>query len=73
MPKTRSGKAVVGLEAARRHYLDLCGDSGVDLDVEQEIIIDALREIAGKRAMQAQAERDDLGDIPAFLDRRRRP
>jgi hypothetical protein len=70
MPKPKSGKPVVGLEAARRHYLDLCADPDVDLDAEQDIIIiDALREIAGKRAMQAAD--DDLGNIPAGLDRRR--
>ena len=45
-------------------------DPDVDLDSEQEIVIDALREIAGKRAMQAQAD-DDLGDIPEGLDQRR--
>ena len=59
-----------GIDAARRYYLDLCVDPAVDLDAEQEIIIDGLREIAGKRAMQAQAD-DDLGDIPEGLDRRR--
>ena len=60
----------VGIDAARRYYLDRCADPDVDLDAEQEIILDALREIAGKRAMQAQAD-DDLGDIPEGLDRRR--
>ena len=35
MPKPRSGKPVVGLEAARRHYLDLCADPGVDLASHQ--------------------------------------
>jgi hypothetical protein len=40
-----------GIEAARRYYLDKCADPDVDLDAEQEIIIDALREIAGRRAM----------------------
>lgn len=56
LPKPRSGKPVVGREAARRHYLDLCaGIPAVDLDAEQEIVIDAfdaLREIAGERAMR---------------------
>ena len=60
-----------GIDAARRYYLDCCVDPAVDLDAEQEIIIDGLREIAGKRAMQAAD--DDLGDIPACLDRRRQP
>ena len=59
-----------GIDAARRYYLDRCVDPAVDLDAEQEIIIDGLREIAGKRAKQAQAD-DDLGDIPEVLDRRR--
>ena len=31
-----------------------------------KIILDALREIAGKRTMQAQVD-DDLGDIPEGL------
>jgi hypothetical protein len=39
-----------GVDAARQLYLDVCADSVVDLDAEQDIIIDALREIAGKRA-----------------------
>jgi hypothetical protein len=60
----------VGIDAARRYYLDRCAEPDIDLDAEQEIIIDALREIAGKRAISAQATRDDL-DIPPFLDRRR--
>ena len=54
MPKPKSGKPVVGLDAARQFYLDKCAEPEVDLDAEQEIVIDALREIAGKRAMQAQ-------------------
>jgi hypothetical protein len=48
LPKPRSGKPVVGLEAARRHYLDKCAEPDVDLDAEQKTIMDALREIAGK-------------------------
>ena len=70
MPKPRSGKPVVGIDAVRQCYLDRCAEPDVDLDSEQEIVIDALREIAGKRAMQAQAD-DDLGDIPEGLNRRR--
>jgi hypothetical protein len=38
-----------GIDAARRYYLDRCEEPNVDLDAEQDIIIDALREIAGKR------------------------
>ena len=71
LPKPRSGKPIIGIDAARRHYLDRCAEPDVDLDAEQEIIIDALREIAGKRAMQAAD--DDLGNIPECLDRRRQP
>jgi hypothetical protein len=55
LPKPRSGKPVLGLEAARHHYLDCCTDPGVDLDAERDTIIDALREIAGKRSMARQA------------------
>jgi hypothetical protein len=69
MPKPKSGKPVVGIDAVRQCYLDRCSEPDVNLDAEQEIIIDALLEIAGKRAMQD----DDLGNIPAGLDRRRRP
>ena len=60
----------IGIDAARRYYLERCAEPDVDLDAEMETILDALREIAGKRAMQAQAD-DDLGDIPEGLDRRR--
>ena len=60
----------VGIDAARKFYLDRCADPGVPLDAEMETIRDALREIARKRTMQAQAD-DDLGDIPEGLDRRR--
>jgi hypothetical protein len=58
LPKPRSGKPVLGLEAARRHYLDQCADPGVDLDAELTIIVEALKEIAGRRltARQAKAE-----------------
>jgi hypothetical protein len=52
MPKPKSGKPVVGIDAVRQCYLDRCSEPDVDLDAEQEIIIDALREIAGKRAMR---------------------
>ena len=62
----------VGIDAARRYYLDRCAEPDIDLDAEQEIIIDALREIAGRREITTQATRDDL-DLPEFLDRRRRP
>ena len=48
MPKPRSGKPVLGLEAARRHYRDQCAGVGVDLDAEINLITDALRELAEK-------------------------
>ena len=48
-PPTKA-KLKLDIDAARQHYLDKCADPDVDLDAEQEIIIDALREIAGKRA-----------------------
>jgi hypothetical protein len=43
-PKPKSGKPIVGLEAARRHYLDCCASDDVDLDVEMAIIAEALRD-----------------------------
>ena len=49
IPKPRSGKPVVGLDAARRHYLDRCADPDVDLGEEQREIIEAFKDIAGKR------------------------
>jgi hypothetical protein len=68
-----------GLEAARRHYLFEIEsiaekDWAFALDAEMEIVVGALREIAGKRALQTQAaDTDDLGNIPEGLDRRCRP
>jgi hypothetical protein len=61
LPKPKSGKPVVGLEAARRHYLDLCADPGVDLGEEQSLIFDAFREIQGKRlARNGQADHGEV-------------
>jgi hypothetical protein len=40
----------VGIDAARRYYLE-CVEHLEDLDAEQAIVLDALRELAGKRAM----------------------
>ena len=51
LPKPRSGKPILGLEAARRHYLDQCAGADVDLEQERDIILDALRELADKRAI----------------------
>jgi hypothetical protein len=85
MPKPKSGKPVVGIDAVRQCYLDRCAEPDIDLDSEQKIVVDAWCAIAGKRAMQAQSPWtnptpdigqlvDDLllGDIPEYLDRRRR-
>ena len=57
-----------GIDAARQHYLRHA-ELIDDLDAEQEIVIDALREIAGKRSMRG-AQGDDL-DVPDFLRRKR--
>jgi hypothetical protein len=51
-PIERAAKGAGGLEWCRTTYLDRCARPDVDLDSEQEIIIDAFREIAGKRAMK---------------------
>jgi hypothetical protein len=64
LPKPRSGKPVVGIDAARRFYLDLCADPDVDLDVEMDIIVDALREIAGKRAIAASSSQKRSSTLP---------
>jgi hypothetical protein len=55
LPKPRSGKPVLGLEAARRAYLDLCTDPAVDIDAEIDLVTNTLREIAGKRGTKAMA------------------
>ena len=61
----------LGLDAARRFYIDkIWSEPDIDLDAEQKIIIDALREIAGKRAMQSQAGNGDDLEIPACLVRK---
>jgi ParB-like nuclease domain len=65
LPSPRSRMPVVGLDAARRHYLDLCAGPDVDLDAEQRVIIEAFREIAGKCISATGA---DLA-IPDFLKR----
>ena len=57
MPKPKSGKPVIGIDAVRQCYLDRCAEPDIDLDAEQKIVFDAWREIAGKRAMQAQSPR----------------
>jgi hypothetical protein len=50
MPKPKSGKPVVGIDAVRQCYLDRCAEPDVDLDAEQETVIDALLEIAALSA-----------------------
>jgi hypothetical protein len=56
MPKPRSGKPVVGIEAVRRHYLDLCADPEVDLDAEHVLILDGFKEIVGRRNKNREIE-----------------
>ena len=53
LPKPRSGKPVLGLEAARRAYLDLCTDPDVDLDAEIDLVTGTLRDLAVKRGPKA--------------------
>jgi hypothetical protein len=48
-PKPKSGKPTVGIDGARRHYLDQCAGPGVDLDAELEIVTTTLRDLAKKR------------------------
>jgi ParB-like chromosome segregation protein Spo0J len=85
--KARAAPVCSGLDAARRTYLDWCVKLDADLDAEQNLIFDAFREIAGKRARLARkqastllqdgqsedgrGDTDDFPEIPADLDRRR--
>lgn len=39
----------VGIDAALRHYLDRCAEDGVDLDAQLAMILEAFKEITGKR------------------------
>ena len=55
LPKPRSGKPILGLEASRRAYLDLCTDPVVHIDAEIDLVTVTLREIAGKRGTKATA------------------
>jgi len=48
------------IDVARGYYLEQCQHPDIDLDAEQDIVIDALREIAGKRAMARQAVNNAL-------------
>jgi hypothetical protein len=45
----------VGIEAARNYYLERCAQPDIDLDHEREMVLEAFRELAGKRAMAARA------------------
>jgi len=47
---------VVGIEAVRRHYLDLCADPEVDLDAEHVLILDGFKEIVGRRNKSQEIE-----------------
>ncbi len=38
-----------------------------------QVLMDELNAVIGKSPVQAENGRDDIGDIPACLDRRRRP
>jgi hypothetical protein len=62
----------VGIDAARRDYLERCAEPDVDLDAEQQIVIEAFREIAGKRANARMVEEagHEMPDLPDFLDRK---
>jgi hypothetical protein len=51
MPKPKSGKPVVGIDAVRQCYLDRCAEPDVDLDAEQKIVFDALCASDSKRAL----------------------
>jgi hypothetical protein len=65
----------VGIDAARRYYLERCAEPDIDLDAERGLILDAFQELAGKRAMAAAARPAsalDYPDLPDFLDRRQR-
>ena len=52
MPKPSRGSRSSASTLRAGIYLDRCAEPGVDLDAEQKIVFDALREIAGKRATQ---------------------
>jgi hypothetical protein len=54
--ESHNSSPVVGLDGARRFYLDCCAAPEVDLDAELEIIVEALKELAGKRLMARQTE-----------------
>jgi hypothetical protein len=66
-----------GIAAARKYYLERF----IKLDAsareaELETLMTEIKEVVGESLMQARRRNqggDDLGDIPEFLDRRRRP
>jgi hypothetical protein len=67
-PKLGTG---VGIEAARRYYLECCAAPDVDLDAERAAILNAFQEIAGKSLMAGQAAKiADWPDLPDELNRK---
>ena len=64
MPKPKSGKPVVGIDAVRQCYLDRCAEPDVDLGAEQKIVFDALLEIAGKRALRGGKSKGRASALP---------
>lgn len=64
MPKPRSGKPVLGLEAARRAYLDLCTDPDVDLDAEIDLVTGTLRDLAVKRGPKTNGAKPAAATAP---------
>jgi ParB/Sulfiredoxin domain len=70
-------EAHTGIDAARKYYLEqfIKLDASAR-DAELETLMTEIKEAVGKSLMQANGSSrgdDDLGDIPEFLDRRRRP
>ena len=64
MPKPKSGKPVVGIDAVRQCYLDRCAEPDVDLDAEQAIIVEALRAIDSKRALNGGKSQSRASALP---------
>lgn len=64
LPKPRPGKPVVGLEATRRHYLDLCAGAGVDLEEERRLILGAFLELELELAGKRKPKRNGLCRTP---------
>ena len=62
-PKSGPAYSARGIDAARQHYLRRA-ESVEDLDAEQEIIVDALREIASKRALNGGKSQSRAAALP---------